>query len=56
MYEWKHKYMDGWIDGDTNKWMDGQMETQINGWIDGDTNTWMDGQMETPIHGWMIIE
>ncbi len=33
--------MDGWKDGQTDRWMDGW---KTDGWIDGWADRWMDGR------------
>ena len=38
-----HGWMvDGWMDGQTDRWMDGQMDGRTDGW----TDRWMDGQVD----------
>jgi hypothetical protein len=36
------------MDGKTDRWIDGWMESRIYGWIDGNTDRWTDGWMD----GW----
>ena len=40
--------MDVWImNGQTDRWMDNQMDRLIDGWImNGQTDRWMDNQMD----------
>ena len=49
--------IDGWMNGQTdgwmNKWMDGQTDGRMDRQRDGWTDEWKDGQMDGQTDGWM---
>ena len=54
---WKEE---GWMDGQTDRQMYGQMDGQMGRWMDRRMDGWMDGQMEeggrnTKIHGLVSV-